>query len=92
MHLILVLMMISQITDLVDASFSKDNDYENKNCKISAGFNIVTEMSAYFYLMSYSYIMKKKITSLTTNLRTLVIVLHVISIALPLALWAVLYY
>jgi len=38
-------------------------------CIISGAMNIFSEMAAYFYLFSYSYVMKRKITSLTSGIQ-----------------------
>ena len=43
----------------------------------------MTEMMAYFYLFSYSYVMKKKITSLTSSMRQIIIMVHSFSLLIP---------
>jgi hypothetical protein len=40
-------------------------------------------MMAYFYLFSYSYVMKKKITSLTSSMRQIIIMVHSLSTIMP---------
>ena len=96
MHIILVLMMLSHSTDVIDAfvltgikddqsKFEKIETY----CSINGAFTLITEMSAYFYLFSYSYVMKKKITSLTASIRKIKIMAHVLSILLPFMIYMI---
>jgi hypothetical protein len=47
----------------------------------------MTEMMAYFYLFSYSYVMKKKITSLTSSMRQIIIMVHSFSVLIPLIVY-----
>ena len=47
----------------------------------------MTEMMAYFYLFSYSYVMKKKITSLTSSMRQIIIMVHSFSVLIPLLVY-----
>ena len=47
----------------------------------------MTEMMAYFYLFSYSYVMKKKITSLTSSVNRIILTVHSLSILIPLIIY-----
>jgi hypothetical protein len=38
-------------------------------CEISGAVKVYSEMAAYFYLFSYSYVMKRTITSLTSGIK-----------------------
>lgn len=48
---------------------------------------LMTEMMAYFYLFSYSYVMKKKITSLTSSVNRIILMAHSLSILIPLMIY-----
>jgi len=47
----------------------------------------MAEMIAYFYLFSYSYVMKKKITSLTSSMRQIIIMVHSFSVLMPIVVY-----
>jgi hypothetical protein len=93
MHIILVLMMLSHSTDVIDAfvltGIKDDQSKFETYCSINGAFTLITEMSAYFYLFSYSYVMKKKITSLTASIRKIKIMAHVLSILLPFMIYMI---
>ncbi len=95
MHIILILLMICSSTDVIDAYvlrniLSKSYNEQQKidrYCNLNGGISLTTEMIAYFYLFSYSFIMKKNITSITSNITNIVLKLHVTSLSLPLIIY-----
>lgn len=52
-------------------------------CTVSGVINVYSEMAACFYLFSYSYVMKRKITSLTSGIQKSLIISNILSNFLP---------
>lgn len=81
--------MVSASTDVLDAFVLSNIDQRDQNkyqtyCSINGGITLTTEMMAYFYLFSYSYVMKKKITSLTSSIKQIILMVHSFSIIIPI--------
>jgi hypothetical protein len=52
-------------------------------CTLSGVINVYSEMAACFYFFSYSYVMKRKITSLTSGIQKSLIISNILSNFLP---------
>jgi hypothetical protein len=52
-------------------------------CTVSGVISVYSEMAACFYLFSYSYVMKRKITSLTSGIQKSLIISNILSNLLP---------
>ena len=53
---------------------------EDKVCKVTGAFNIFAEIIAYLYTVWFSYLVKKMVTSPTSNFSKLSLIAHITSL------------
>jgi hypothetical protein len=58
---------------------------EELACQITGSIRTITEISAYLYVMQFSYLILRKVTDITANFKRLTSLTHMISIGIPVS-------